>query len=29
VAANPKVFAQMLQTLNPHLTDALKTPKNA
>jgi myo-inositol-1(or 4)-monophosphatase len=29
VAGNPKVFAQMLQTLNPHLTDALKTPKNA
>lgn len=28
VAANPKVFAQMLQTLNPHLTDGLKTPKN-
>jgi myo-inositol-1(or 4)-monophosphatase len=28
VAANPKVFAQMLQTLNPHLTDSLKTPKN-
>ncbi len=29
VAANPKVFAQMLQVLNPHLTPALKTPKNA
>jgi myo-inositol-1(or 4)-monophosphatase len=28
VAGNPKVFAQMLQTLNPHLTDSLKTPKN-
>lgn len=28
VAANPKVFAQMLQVLNPHLTDSLKTPKN-
>jgi myo-inositol-1(or 4)-monophosphatase len=27
VAGNPKVFAQMLQTLNPHLTDSLKTPK--
>lgn len=27
VAANPKVFAQMLQTLDPHLTDSLKTPK--
>jgi myo-inositol-1(or 4)-monophosphatase len=27
VAANPKVFAQMLQTLSPHLTEALKTPK--
>jgi myo-inositol-1(or 4)-monophosphatase len=27
VAANPKVFAQMLQTLNPHLTEDLKTPK--
>lgn len=26
VAANPKVFAQMLQTLAPHLTPALKTP---
>ncbi len=26
VAANPKVFAQMLQTLAPHLTSALKTP---
>lgn len=25
VAANPKVFAQMLQTLSPHLTDALKS----
>nr|WP_294840316.1 inositol monophosphatase family protein [uncultured Methylotenera sp.] len=29
VAANPKVFAQMLQVLNPHLTPALQTPKNA
>jgi myo-inositol-1(or 4)-monophosphatase len=27
VAANPKVFAQMLQTLTPHLTDNLKSPK--
>jgi myo-inositol-1(or 4)-monophosphatase len=27
VAANPKVFAQMLQTLEPHLTPALRTPK--
>ena len=26
VAANPKVFVQMLQVLAPHLTDALKTP---
>lgn len=26
VAANPKIFAQMLQTLAPHLTPALKTP---
>lgn len=26
VAANPKVFAQMLQTLDPHLTSALRTP---
>ncbi|OIQ86900.1 inositol-1-monophosphatase [mine drainage metagenome] len=26
VAANPKVFEQMLQTLRPHLTDALKSP---
>jgi myo-inositol-1(or 4)-monophosphatase len=25
VAANPKVFAQMLQTLNPHLTESLKS----
>ena len=25
VAANPKVFAQMLQTLSPHLTATLKT----
>lgn len=24
VAANPKIFSQILQTLNPHLTDALK-----
>ena len=29
VAANPKVFAQMLQALSPHLTDALKTPAKA
>lgn len=28
VAANPKVFAQMLQVLDPHLTDSLRTPKN-
>jgi myo-inositol-1(or 4)-monophosphatase len=28
VAGNPKVFAQMLQVLAPHLTDALKTPKS-
>ena len=27
VAANPKVFSQMLQTLSPHLTEDLKTPK--
>lgn len=27
VAANPKVFAQILQTLTLHLTPALKTPK--
>lgn len=27
VAANPKVFAQILQTLSPHLTENLKTPK--
>lgn len=26
VAANPKVFAQMLQILSPHLTDKLKNP---
>ncbi len=26
VAANPKVFAQMLQVLGPHLTEKLKTP---
>ncbi|HNV87964.1 MAG TPA: inositol monophosphatase family protein [Methylotenera sp.] len=26
VAANPKVFAQILQVLAPHLTDKLKTP---
>jgi myo-inositol-1(or 4)-monophosphatase len=26
LAANPKIFAQMLQTLTPHLTNALKTP---
>jgi myo-inositol-1(or 4)-monophosphatase len=28
VAANPKVFAQMLQLLAPHLTDDIRTPKN-
>ena len=27
VAANAKIFSQMLQTLSPHLTDTLKTPK--
>lgn len=27
VGGNPKIFAQMLQTLAPHLTDALKTPR--
>ena len=27
VAANSKVFAQMLQTLSPHLTENLKSPK--
>ncbi|MCH9799017.1 MAG: inositol monophosphatase [Betaproteobacteria bacterium] len=27
VAANPKVFAQMLQVLAPHLTKNMKTPK--
>lgn len=27
VAANAKVFAQMLQTLDPHLTSDLRTPK--
>jgi myo-inositol-1(or 4)-monophosphatase len=27
VAANPKIFGQMLQTLAPHLTDDLKTQK--
>lgn len=27
VAANPRVFGQMLQTLAPHLTPALKTPR--
>ncbi len=27
VAANPKVFSQMLQTLSPHVTPALKTPQ--
>ena len=27
VAANPKVFALMLQTLAPHLTESLKSPK--
>jgi len=26
VAANPRVFAQMLQVLGPHLTEKLKTP---
>ena len=25
VAGNPKIFAQLLQTLAPHLTDALKS----
>ena len=29
VAANPKIFGQMLQTLAPHLTDDLKTQKPA
>jgi myo-inositol-1(or 4)-monophosphatase len=29
VAANPKIFGQMLQTLSPHLTDDLKTQKPA
>lgn len=27
VAGNPKVFAQMLQVIQPHLTDYLKTPE--
>ena len=27
VAANPKVFAQMIQVLAPHLTAGMKTPK--
>ena len=27
VAGNPKVFAQMLQVLAPHLTKQMKTPK--
>jgi myo-inositol-1(or 4)-monophosphatase len=27
VAGNPKVFAQMLALLAPHLTPALKTPR--
>ena len=26
VAANPKIFSQILNVLSPHLTDALKTP---
>ena len=26
VAGNPKVFAQMLQVLAPHISDKLKTP---
>ena len=26
VAANPKVFAQMLQVLEPHLTKEMRTP---
>ena len=26
VAGNPKVFAQMLQVLAPHIGDKLKTP---
>jgi len=28
VAGNPKIFGQMLQTLSPHVTDALKTPSS-
>ena len=28
VAGNPKIFAQMLQVLSPHLIEELKTPKN-
>lgn len=28
VAGNPKVFAQMLQVIQPHLTDYLKTPQS-
>lgn len=27
VAGNPKVFAQMLQVLSPHLTESIKTPQ--
>lgn len=27
VAGNPKVFAQMLQVIQPHLTDFIRTPK--
>jgi myo-inositol-1(or 4)-monophosphatase len=27
VAGNPKIFAQMLQVINPHLTDFIRTPK--
>jgi len=27
VAGNPKVFAQMLQVIQPHLTDYLRTPE--
>ena len=26
IAANPKVFSQILQTITPHLTPALKSP---
>jgi len=27
VAGNPKIFSQMLQVINPHLTDFIRTPK--